>query len=66
MPLNCQAVVSYPPGHNGPWNARPEEVCIQDIKSDECLVEIVASGICHTDLGIASQPESIFHRVLGH
>ncbi|OJJ59285.1 hypothetical protein ASPSYDRAFT_79103 [Aspergillus sydowii CBS 593.65] len=44
MPLNWQAVVSYPPAHNGPWNAKLEEVSIRDIKPDECLVEIVASA----------------------
>ena len=43
-----------------------EDVSIRDIKPDECLVDIVASGTCHTDLGIASRPESIFPRVLGH
>lgn len=66
MSLNCQAVVSYPPEHNVPWNAKLEDVSIRDIKPDECLVEVVASGICHTDLGIASRPESIFPRVMGH
>ncbi|KAJ5419002.1 uncharacterized protein N7487_002552 [Penicillium crustosum] len=66
MSLNCQAIVSYPPEHKRPWNAKLEDVSIRDIKPDECLVDIVASGICHTDLGIASRPESIFPRVLGH
>lgn len=66
MPLNCRAVVSYEPMADEPWNAKLRNVSIRDIRPDECLVEIVASGICHTDLGIASRPGSIFPRVLGH
>ncbi|OJJ07161.1 hypothetical protein ASPVEDRAFT_876829 [Aspergillus versicolor CBS 583.65] len=57
---HCRAVISYEPMPSEPWNAKLQNVSIRDIDPDECLVEVVASGICHTDLGIAARPGSIF------
>lgn len=66
MAQSCRAIVSYPPLENGSLDFRLEDLLIRDIEEDECLVEIVATGLCHTDLGVASRPDSIFPRVLGH
>jgi S-(hydroxymethyl)glutathione dehydrogenase/alcohol dehydrogenase len=45
-----------------------EEVDLQGPKSGEVLVEIKATGICHTDLFTLSgaDPEGIFPSILGH
>ena len=44
-----------------------EDVVIGPVRSDELLVRIVASGICHTDLGIRQQKMPIpLPAVLGH
>jgi Zn-dependent alcohol dehydrogenase len=66
MAQNCHGIVSYPPLENNQLDFRLENLCIRDIEEDECLVEIVATGLCHTDLGVALRPDSIFPRVLGH
>ncbi|OJJ65369.1 hypothetical protein ASPSYDRAFT_40184 [Aspergillus sydowii CBS 593.65] len=66
MTQNCRGVVSRPPLESGDLDFRLENLSIRDIEDDECLVEIVATGLCHTDLGVASRPDSIFPRVLGH
>lgn len=66
MAQNCRGIVSYPPLEDGILDLRLEDLSIRDIEEDECLVEIVATGLCHTDLGIASRTDSIFPRVLGH
>jgi threonine dehydrogenase-like Zn-dependent dehydrogenase len=47
-------------------------VKLRELKDDEVLVEIVASGICHTDLHCGNTPDdkgvpAVFYpRVLGH
>lgn len=47
-----------------------EEVTTRPIKDDELLVEMVASGICHTDILLGSIPATppmfFYPRVLGH
>lgn len=47
-----------------------EEVTLRDIKENELLVDMVASGICHTDIHFgdqeAGQPGSFYPRVMGH
>lgn len=55
-------VVSNP---SGPFQLK--EVCVQDMRPDEILVRMVATGICHTDLASASGglgPE--MPAILGH
>ncbi|PYH84424.1 alcohol dehydrogenase [Aspergillus uvarum CBS 121591] len=62
-PLSTQALVVRPEQKS----LSLEEIVIVDIKPDEILVEIVTSGICHTDLlamdGILPMPSP---GVLGH
>lgn len=50
---------------NGPFSL--EEVLVHDINDDEALIEIHATGICHTDLSCANGtlPASA-PAVLGH
>lgn len=48
-----------------------EEVTTRTIKDDELVVEMVASGICHTDILIGSipggaAPIAFYPRILGH
>ncbi|KAL2848894.1 chaperonin 10-like protein [Aspergillus pseudoustus] len=50
-----------------------EEVEVPPLRSREILVEMVASGVCHTDLGCGSAPDGTpgfpvppYPRVLGH
>ena len=42
-----------------------EEIDLRPIGADELLVQVVATGICHTDLKVAKRPQE-FDRVLGH
>lgn len=44
-----------------------EEVHLDEPRSDEVLVRIVATGLCHTDLSLRdSLPAEMFPRVFGH
>ncbi|RSH76960.1 uncharacterized protein EHS24_003898 [Apiotrichum porosum] len=51
---------------NGPFVLR--DVTLDDPLEDEVLIEMVASGICHTDLLVASGhlPDNKFPVILGH
>lgn len=68
--IKSQALVSRGPFSEGKWSI--EDVTLRDIKDDEVVVEIVASGICHTDLHCGNTPDdkgvpAVFYpRVLGH
>ena len=42
-----------------------EEVTLRAIGDDELLVQVVATGICHTDLKIAKRSQQA-DRILGH
>lgn len=58
-----QAAVTETPG--GPFVVVDLE--IEEPRSDEVLVRIVASGLCHTDLTVGSMlPEEMFPFVFGH
>lgn len=72
MPALSQtkALVSRGPVSHGKWSIEP--VKLRELEDDEVLVEIVASGICHTDLhcgntaGDKNVPGVFYPRVLGH
>ncbi|KAH7153661.1 hypothetical protein EDB81DRAFT_932349 [Dactylonectria macrodidyma] len=66
MPYVCRAVVTSTPRQDGQPNFSLENLSLRDLQDYECLVEIVATGICHTDIAVASRPDSVFPRVLGH
>jgi len=62
--MKCRAAVAYAPG-------KPlvvEEVDLEDPRAGEVLVEIKASGVCHTDEFTRSgaDPEGLFPAIFGH
>lgn len=62
-----KAIVARGPLDKDGW--KMEEVTTRELKGDELLIEMVASGICHTDIMCGSgEPDSFFvyPRVLGH
>ena len=63
-----KAIVARDTLANKGW--RIEEVTTREIQEDELLIELVASGICHTDImcGSGSGNTDLFYypRVLGH
>jgi Zn-dependent alcohol dehydrogenase len=68
----AQAIVSHPPV-DGERQWILEEVSIGRPGETEAIVEIVASGICHTDLGCGTAPDGTpgfpvppYPRILGH
>ncbi|KAB2572129.1 Geraniol dehydrogenase [Lasiodiplodia theobromae] len=69
-PITTQALVSRGPFSQGKWAV--EDVTLRALKPDEVVVEIVASGICHTDLHCGNTPDDkgvpavYYPRVLGH
>lgn len=70
QPFRTQALVARGPVSAGGWAL--EEVELRALRADELLVEVVASGICHTDLHCgdtaadAGVPAVFYPRVLGH
>ncbi|OHF00851.1 zinc-binding dehydrogenase [Colletotrichum orchidophilum] len=70
MSFKSEAIVARGPFSEGKWAIEP--VTLRDLRSDEVLVEIVASGICHTDIHCGNTPEDkgvpgvYYPRVLGH
>ena len=64
-----KAIVSRDTLANKGW--KMEEVTTRAIRDDELIVEMVASGICHTDILVGSLPDGVaplafYPRVLGH
>lgn len=67
-----QAIVSHAPEDGKrKWVLEPVQVAQPD--EYEAIVEMVASGVCHTDLGCGTAPDSTpgfptppYPRVLGH
>ena len=69
MPTSGKAIVSHDTLDNGGW--KMEEVTLRDLQEGELLVEMVASGICHTDALVGglpggAAPIAFYPRVLGH
>ncbi|CAI6099782.1 hypothetical protein V2G26_004493 [Clonostachys chloroleuca] len=70
MSFKSEAIVARGPFSEGKWAIEP--VTLRDLKPDELLIEMVASGICHTDLHCGNTPDdkgvpAVFYpRVLGH
>jgi hypothetical protein len=62
-----KAIIAYGPHRAGQWKLR--DVVSRSLGEKEVLVEIVASGICHSDLHFAdseSGHEVHYPRVMGH
>ncbi|OJD30180.1 alcohol dehydrogenase [Diplodia corticola] len=70
IPITSKALVARGPFSQGKWSI--EDVTLRALKPDEVVVEIVASGICHTDLHCGNTPDDqgvpavYYPRVLGH
>ncbi|KAK8121305.1 Alcohol dehydrogenase superfamily- zinc-type [Apiospora kogelbergensis] len=69
-PIKSRALVARGPFSEGKWAM--EEVTLREPGEDEVLVEMVASGLCHTDLHCGDTPDDkgvpgvYYPRVLGH
>ncbi|KAF2139231.1 uncharacterized protein K452DRAFT_73837 [Aplosporella prunicola CBS 121167] len=69
-PIATQALVARGPFSAGQWAL--EDVTLRALRDDELVVEIVASGLCHTDLHCGDTevekgvPGVYYPRVLGH
>jgi D-arabinose 1-dehydrogenase-like Zn-dependent alcohol dehydrogenase len=62
-----RGLVSYGPYKSGGWKL--ENVTLCPLKEKELLVEIVASGICQTDLHFAGVESGFgvhYPRIMGH
>lgn len=70
MACESEALVARGPFSEGKWALEP--VKLRELRDDEVLVNMVASGICHTDLHCgntsvdAGVPGVYYPRVLGH
>ena len=56
--IPCKGIVAYSQ-HDWKW----EDLLTREPKEDEFLVEMIATGVCHTDI---SGYGGIYPRVLGH
>ncbi len=66
-PISARALVAYEP-KNGHMNMKLQNVTLRELKPDELLVRIVATGVCHTDLFFGMLPKEVrpYPKVLGH
>ncbi|PQK16178.1 hypothetical protein BB8028_0006g04990 [Beauveria bassiana] len=70
MAFESEALVARGPFSEGKWALEP--VKLRELRDDEVVVHMVASGICHTDLHCgdtaadAGVPGVYYPRVLGH
>ncbi|KAF7193581.1 Aryl-alcohol dehydrogenase [Pseudocercospora fuligena] len=67
--MTTKAIVSHDTLQNGGW--KMEEVSLRELEEGELLVEMVATGVCHTDALIGgipggAAPVAFYPRVLGH
>lgn len=61
--MRTQALVVLSPG--APFSL--EDIDLDELRPDECLIKMVATGICHTDLKAAAGGSIVKHPiVLGH
>jgi hypothetical protein len=68
-PTKTRAIVCHDTLKNDGW--KMDEVLLRPLEPGELLVEMVASGVCHTDafignLDAGSAPIAFYPRVLGH
>ena len=65
--LSAKAIVSHGSLEEGQW--RMEDVRLRNLREDELLVDIIATGVCHTDVLFGSEKEGsavIYPSVKGH
>lgn len=65
MPQKIKASIAYGIGKGF---AKPEEIIIDDPKGAEVLVDVKASGLCHSDLHLVEDDDQLFDfpAVIGH
>jgi Zn-dependent alcohol dehydrogenase len=66
--MSARAIVSYEPVESAP-NFKLEDVTLRTLQSNELLIRLVATGICHTDLVFGTAPVAMggaYPKVLGH
>jgi Zn-dependent alcohol dehydrogenase len=56
MATSTRAVIAYEPLTSGAPNFKIETLTLRELKENELLVKMVASGICHTDIVVGSMP----------
>ncbi|KAL4900507.1 hypothetical protein BDW74DRAFT_188163 [Aspergillus multicolor] len=64
----ARALVSYGPYNKGGWRLK-DNLTLRPLRDNELLVEVVASGICQTDLHFAGMDDGFgvhYPRVMGH
>lgn len=70
MTLTTKAIVAREPEHPRTVNWSLEDVHVHSPGEDEVLVEMRASGICHTDIVLSSVPDGTlginYPKVVGH
>lgn len=75
MASSTRAIVASAPGtnHEGGKNWSLQNLTLRPLKDDEVLVQIIATGICHTDLLMTSVPAEYsaragvtYPKVVGH
>lgn len=69
MASSTKAIVCHDTHANGGW--KMEDVAVREPEEGELLVEMVASGVCHTDALVGdipggAAPIAFYPRVLGH
>jgi Zn-dependent alcohol dehydrogenase len=68
--VTTKALVTYdvdPDAANFKPSFKMEELEIVDMADDELLVQMVATGLCHSDVTIASRPSADgIPKILGH
>ena len=68
---NTRAIVCHTP-QDGHRNWQIEDVLVRSPEAGDVLVRVIASGVCHTDLGCGSFPDGTgfpvppYPRILGH
>lgn len=65
--ITSRAIVCHDKLQNGGW--KMDTVTLREPHDDELVIEMVASGICHTDALVGSidpSPISFYPRILGH
>lgn len=68
-PTKTKAIVAYDELSKDGW--KMDEVSLRPLQEGELLVEMVASGVCHTDVLIGgipggASPIAFYPRILGH
>lgn len=63
--LRANVIISNGPGSNPEWEL--SNVQMREIGNSELLIELVATGICHSDIAYSQRPVGApFPKVLGH